>query len=89
MTVLMYLVAPCIHMILFVFFCILGQRDPREVIAFTFSILANQSDFLPAEILPSLFKRSFEYGVILGLEEEDHSDSTIIINSLTASVVRV
>ncbi|XP_065890266.1 uncharacterized protein [Dysidea avara] len=62
------------------------QRDPREIIAFTFSILANQSDSLPAEILPSLFKRSFQYGVILGLEEEDHSDPSTIIKSLTASV---
>jgi len=70
-------------------FIILGQRDPREIITFTFSILSNQSDSLPAEILPALFKRSYLYGVVLGLEEEDHSDPSAIINSLTASVVCV
>jgi len=67
----------------------LGQRDPREIITFTFSIWANQGDSLPAEILPLLFKRSFEYGVILGLEEVDQSDPTTIVKSLTASVVCV
>ena len=66
---------------------ILGQRDPREIINFTFSILSNQSDCIPSEILPSLFTRCYQYAMILGVEEEVKDDPTSVVASLTDSVV--
>ena len=65
----------------------LGHRDAREVITFTFSILSNQSDSIPSEILPSVFTRCFQYAVILGIEETVKDDPSSIVSSLTASVV--
>ena len=66
---------------------LLGQRDPREIINFTFSILSNQSDCIPSEILPSLFTRCYQYAMILGLEEEVKDDPTSVVVALTDSVV--
>lgn len=67
---------------------ILGQQDPREIITFTFSILSNQSDCIPSEILPSLFKRCFQYAVMLGVEDEVNDNPSSIVASLTDSAVR-
>lgn len=65
----------------------LGQRDPREIISFTFSILSNQSDCVQSEVLPSLFTRCFQYAMILGVEEDVTEDPSSIVTSLTNSVV--
>jgi len=67
--------------------CVLGQREPREIVTFTFSILSNQSDSLPSEILPSLFTQCFQYGIVLGIEEEVDDDPSAIVASLATSVV--
>ena len=66
--------------------CSLGHRDAREVITFTFSILSNQNDSIPSEILPSVFTQCFQYAIILGMEETDNDPSSIV-SSLTASAV--
>lgn len=61
------------------------QRDPREIVTFTFSILSNQSDCIPLEILPSLFKRCFQYAVMLGVGDEVNDDPSSSVASLTDS----
>ena len=66
---------------------LLGQRDPREIINFTFSILSNQSDCIPSEILPSLLTRCYQYAMILGVEGEVKDDPTSVVAALTDSAV--